>query len=100
VLYGHSEAINIELKAPLTASDAKSLLKKGKGIKLIDDIKKPTYPTPLTDAVGHDDVFVGRVREDISHPQALNLWVVADNVRKGAATNAVQIAEILQSDYF
>lgn len=99
VLYGHSEAIHLELKAPLTAKKARQLLAKAPGIKLIDDPKKLQYPTPLTHAVGHDEVFVGRVRQDITDPCGLNLWVVSDNTRKGAATNAVQIAEILQKEY-
>lgn len=99
VLYGHSEAIHLELKSPLTAVEARKLLSKAPGVKLVDDIAKLQYPTPITHAVGHDEVFVGRVRQDISHPCGLNLWVVADNIRKGAATNAVQIAEILQREY-
>jgi aspartate-semialdehyde dehydrogenase len=99
VLYGHSEAIHLELKAPLSAAAAREILKNAPGIKVIDDLSKMKYPTPLTHAVGHDEVFVGRIREDISHPCGLNLWVVADNVRKGAATNAIQIAEILQREY-
>lgn len=99
VLYGHSEAIHLELKAPLSAEDAKKLLQKAPGVKVFDDIKKNKYPTPLKQATGSDDVFVGRIRQDISHPQGLNLWVVADNVRKGAATNAIQIAEILNNNY-
>lgn len=99
VLYGHSEAIHLELKAPLTAAEARKLLKNAPGVKLIDDAMKSKYPTPITHAVGQDAVYVGRIRVDISHPCGLNLWVVADNVRKGAATNAVQIAEILYQDY-
>lgn len=99
VLYGHSEAIHLELKAPLTAVEARKLLSKAPGVKVIDDPAKGRYPTPFTNAIGHDEVFVGRIRQDISHPQGLNLWVVADNIRKGAATNAIQIAEILQRDY-
>ncbi|HHF7346263.1 TPA: aspartate-semialdehyde dehydrogenase [Legionella feeleii] len=99
VLYGHSEAIHLELKAPLTAVEARKLLSKAPGVRVIDDVSKLQYPTPLTHAVGHDEVFVGRIRQDISHPCGLNLWVVADNIRKGAATNAVQIAEILQREY-
>ena len=66
----------------------------------IDDIAKNDYPTGLTDAVGQDPVYVGRIREDISHPMGLDLWVTADNVRKGAALNAVQIAQLLLRDYF
>jgi len=99
VLYGHSEAVHVELGAPMTAAEARKLLKKAPGIKVMGTSSKEKYPTPLTDAVGEDDVFVGRIRQDISHPLGLNLWIVADNVRKGAATNAVQIAEILQRDY-
>jgi aspartate-semialdehyde dehydrogenase len=99
VLYGHSEAVHMELGAPMTAVDARKLLKKSPGIKVMGTASKEKYPTPLADAVGEDDVFVGRIRQDISHPLGLNLWIVADNVRKGAATNAVQIAEILQRDY-
>jgi aspartate-semialdehyde dehydrogenase len=99
VLYGHSEAIHLELKAPLSAEDAKQLLAKAPGIKVIDDTDSKQYPTPLVNATGHDEVFVGRIRNDISHPLGLNLWVVADNTRKGAATNAVQIAEVLHQNY-
>jgi len=99
VLYGHSEAIHLELKKPLSATDARALLKKAQGIKVIDNPEELAYPTVIANAVGQDDVYVGRIRQDISHPQGLNLWVVADNVRKGAATNAVQIAEILNRDY-
>lgn len=99
VIYGHSEAIHLELKKPITASQARSLLAKAPGVKVVDTGAKSRYPTVLKDATGRDEVFVGRIREDISHPCGLNLWVVADNIRKGAATNAVQIAEILQRDY-
>ena len=99
VLYGHSEAIHLELKAPLSAVQARKLLSKAPGVKVIDDPSKLKYPTPIQNAIGHDEVFVGRIRQDISHPCGLNLWVVADNLRKGAATNAVQIAEILLKDY-
>ena len=99
VLYGHSEAIHLELKKPLTTEQARSLLADAPGVKVIDDPAKLAYPTAITHAVGHDEVFVGRIRQDISHPNGLNLWVVADNIRKGAASNAVQIAEILQREY-
>jgi aspartate-semialdehyde dehydrogenase len=98
-LYGHSEAIHIELKKPMTSEQARALLSKAPGVKVVDNNAKSTYPTVVSHAVGHDEVFVGRIRQDISHPCGLNLWVVADNVRKGAATNAVQIAEILQREY-
>lgn len=99
VLYGHSEAVHLELNAPLLAKDAKKILEKAPGVKVIDEPKNNVYPTPLMNATGQDDVFVGRIRNDISHPFGLNLWVVADNTRKGAATNAVQIAEILHHKY-
>ncbi len=99
VLYGHSEAIHLELKSPLSVAEARKLLQKAPGVKLIDDPTKAKYPTPIDNAAGRDEVFVGRIRQDISHPCGLNLWVVADNIRKGAATNAVQIAEILQRLY-
>ena len=99
VIYGHSEALHIELKNPLTAADARALLAKAPGVKVVDNPDKLSYPTVLKNAVGKDDVFVGRIRQDISHPCGLNLWVVADNIRKGAASNAVQIAEILQKEF-
>jgi aspartate-semialdehyde dehydrogenase len=99
VIYGHSEAIHLELKKPLTAEKARELLSKAPGVKVVDNIAKSSYPTPFKDAVGNDAVFVGRIRQDISHPCGLNLWVVADNIRKGAASNAVQIAEILQREF-
>ncbi|MGQ3890253.1 aspartate-semialdehyde dehydrogenase [Legionella sp. CNM-1927-20] len=99
VLYGHSEAVHLELKAPLSASDARNILRNAPGIKVVDDLASLEYPTVITHAIGHDEVFVGRIREDISFPCGLNMWIVADNIRKGAATNAVQIAEILQSEY-
>ncbi|OGV33988.1 MAG: aspartate-semialdehyde dehydrogenase [Legionellales bacterium RIFCSPHIGHO2_12_FULL_35_11] len=99
VLYGHSEAIHVEFKEPISAETARKILKKAPGVKVIDNIAKLQYPTAISDATGSDLVYVGRIREDISHKSGLNLWVVADNIRKGAATNAVQIAEILYRDY-
>lgn len=99
VLYGHSEAIHVELKSPLTAVEARALLSKAPGVCVIDNPKKGIYPTPISHAAGYDEVFVGRIREDISHPCGLDLWVVADNIRKGAASNAIQIAEIFLRDY-
>lgn len=99
VLYGHSEAVHVELKKPLTAEEARALLLKAPGVKVIDNPAKMLYPTALKDASGQDEVFVGRIRQDISHPCGLDMWVVADNIRKGAATNAVQIAEILQREF-
>lgn len=97
VFYGHSAAVHIETKTKITANEAAKLLKNTKGVKLING--EFPYPTPVHDAAGEDPVFVGRVREDISHPRGLNLWVVADNLRKGAALNAVQIAETLVNHY-
>lgn len=99
VLYGHSEAVHVEFKTSLSVSKARELLKKASGIQVIDNPAKLLYPTPITHAIGQDDVFVGRIRQDITDPCGLNLWIVADNIRKGAATNAVQIAEILQREY-
>lgn len=99
VIYGHSEAIHVELEKPMTADEARKILAKAPGVKVIDNIAKASYPTVIKNAIGQDSVYVGRIREDISHPNGLNLWVVADNIRKGAASNAVQIAEILQREF-
>lgn len=92
--YGHSEAVTIETEEKLTAGEARELLAAAPGVRVIDDPGQNIYPMQI-DAAGQDDTLVGRIREDISHPKGLNFWVVADNVRKGAATNAVQIAELL-----
>ncbi len=99
VLYGHAEAVHIETEIKLTANEAKEILQNAPGVKVIDDPLLNAYPTPATHAAGKDPVFIGRIREDISHPKGLNLWIVADNIRKGAALNAVQIAEILVERY-
>jgi len=99
VFYGHSEACHIETKQKITADQARELLRQSPGIEVIDDQVDGGYPTAVGDAAGSDAVFVGRIREDLSHPRGLNLWVVSDNVRKGAATNSVQIAECLVRDY-
>ncbi|AYK02980.1 aspartate-semialdehyde dehydrogenase [Legionella sainthelensi] len=99
VIYGHSEAIHIELKRAMSAEEARTILSKAPGVKVMDNISKASYPTAIKNAIGRDEVFVGRIRADISHPNGLNLWVVADNIRKGAASNAVQIAEILQREF-
>ncbi|MEM1154307.1 MAG: aspartate-semialdehyde dehydrogenase [Pseudomonadota bacterium] len=99
VFYGHSEAVHIETVDKLTADEARALLADAPGVTLIDEQADGGYPTPVVEAAGHDPVFVGRVREDISHPRGLNLWIVSDNVRKGAALNSVQIAEKLISTY-
>lgn len=95
VFFGHSEAVHIETRDKITAAQARALLEKAPGVELVDEHKPGGYPTPVTHASGHDPVFVGRIREDISHPRGLSLWVVSDNIRKGAALNAVQLAEVL-----
>ena len=100
VFYGHSEAVHIETREKITAQHARELLAKAPGVTVIDEHRPGGYPTAVTEAAGHDAVFVGRIREDISHPRGLNLWVVSDNLRKGAALNSVQIAEVLINDYF
>ncbi len=94
VYVGHSEAINIETERKLTANEARAILSTAPGVQLYDDPQRKIYPMPL-DVAGKDEVYVGRIREDESIPNGLNLWVVADNLRKGAALNAVQIAECL-----
>ncbi|BDU20848.1 aspartate-semialdehyde dehydrogenase [Dyella sp. GSA-30] len=99
VFYGHAEAVHIETRDKITAEQARALLEQAEGVVVQDERKPGGYPTPVGDAAGQDPVFVGRIREDISHEHGLNLWVVADNVRKGAALNAVQVAEILIQDY-
>jgi aspartate-semialdehyde dehydrogenase len=95
VFYGHSEAVHIETERKLTAAEASKLLAAAPGVKVLDDPAHNGYPTAVTDGAGTDPVFVGRIREDISHPRGLDFWVVSDNVRKGAALNSVQIAELL-----
>ena len=99
VFYGHSEAINIETKTKIDAKRVTKLLNESANITVLDEHKEGGYPTAVTESSGEDDVFVGRIREDISHPKGINLWVVADNVRKGAALNSVQIAEELVKNY-
>ena len=99
VFYGHSEAVHIETRRKITAAQARALLEKAPGVDVIDERKPGGYPTAVTEAANHDTVYVGRIREDMSHERGLDLWIVADNIRKGAATNSVQIAEILVSQY-
>ncbi len=99
VFFGHSEALHIETQDKLSAEQATELLKNAPGIEVIDERKDGGYPTAVSDAANKDATFVGRIREDISHDNGLNLWVVADNVRKGAALNSIQIAEVLIKDY-
>ena len=99
VFYGHSEAVHIETKDKIDATQARQLLAEAAGISVLDERADGGYPTAVTEGANKDDVFVGRIREDISHPRGINFWVVADNVRKGAALNSVQIAEILVKSY-
>ena len=98
VFYGHSEAVHIETRRKITAGQARALLEKAPGVIVMDKREPGGYPTPI-EAAGNDATYVGRIREDISHPMGLDLWVVSDNVRKGAALNSVQIAEILIAEY-
>jgi aspartate-semialdehyde dehydrogenase len=95
VFYGHSEAVHIETERPLSASRARELLENAAGITVLDERRLGGYPTAATEAANRDTVYVGRIREDLAPDRGLNLWIVADNVRKGAATNSVQIAEAL-----
>ncbi len=99
VFYGHSEAVSIETQDTITADQARKLLQSAPGVVVIDEQKDGGYPTPVTESAGNDAVYVGRIRQDISHKKGLNLWVVSDNVRKGAALNSVQIAECMAEDY-
>ncbi len=99
VFYGHSEAIHIETREKITAEAARELLERAPGVVVLDRREDGGYPTAVTEGANNDPVYVGRIREDISHPRGLNLWVVADNVRKGAALNSIQIAEILLEKY-
>ena len=98
VFFGHSEAVNVETKDPLSAEDVKALLQNSPGVKVMDDPQKNLYPL-ATDAAGQDLTLVGRIRKDDSIANGINMWIVADNIRKGAATNAVQIAQVLAEDY-
>lgn len=97
--FGHSEAVHIETERKISAKEVCELLRNAPGVKLVDGVETGQYPTAVTESSGNDPVFVGRVREDISHPRGINLWVVSDNIRKGAALNSVQIAEILAKKY-
>ena len=99
VFFGHSEAVHIETRRKLGAAEARKLLENAPGVTVLDEHVPGGYPTAATEAANHDTVYVGRIRDDISHERGLDLWVVSDNVRKGAATNSVQIAEILVREY-
>ncbi|QNH21882.1 aspartate-semialdehyde dehydrogenase [Xanthomonas sp. GW] len=98
VFYGHSEAVAIETTRKVSAEQARALLAASPGVEVVDERKAGGYPTPVTHASGNDAVYVGRIREDISHPRGLNLWIVSDNIRKGAALNAVQLAELVAQE--
>lgn len=95
VFYGHSEAVHIETREKIDVATARRLLEAAAGVTVVDERGPGGYPTPVSHASGNDQVFVGRIREDLSHPRGLNLWIVSDNIRKGAALNAVQIAELI-----
>jgi aspartate-semialdehyde dehydrogenase len=99
VFFGHSEAVHLETRRKLTAERARQLLQKAPGIEVLDERRPGGYPTAATEAANRDTVYVGRIREDISHERGLNLWIVSDNIRKGAATNSIQIAEILVREH-
>lgn len=99
VFYGHSEAVHLETRRKITVEEVRSLLANAPGVTVLDERKNGGYPTAVTESSGHDNVFVGRIREDISHPMGIDMWVVGDNVRKGAALNSVQIAEMLVKNY-
>jgi aspartate-semialdehyde dehydrogenase len=99
VFFGHSEAVHIETVDKISAEEARVILENAPGVTVVDEHADGGYPTAVTESAGKDPVFVGRIREDISHPRGLNMWVVSDNVRKGAALNSVQIAESLVSTY-
>ncbi|GMQ95661.1 MAG: aspartate-semialdehyde dehydrogenase [Gammaproteobacteria bacterium] len=99
VFFGHSEAVHLETREKLSVDEARRLLAEAPGVVVVDEPGEDSYPTSVTESAGQDPVYVGRIREDISHPRGLDLWVVSDNVRKGAALNSVQIAEILVKDF-
>lgn len=99
VFIGHSEVVHIETREPVSPERVRELLIAAPGVSVLDEAKLGGYPTSVTEASGTDPVYVGRIRKDISHAQGISMWVVADNVRKGAALNSVQIAEILVREY-
>ena len=95
VFFSHSEAVHIRTRSPLAASKARELLENAPGVTVIDELSSSSYPSAVGQSSGKDDVFVGRIRDDLSDPNGLNLWIVSDHVRKGAALNSIQIAEVL-----
>ncbi|GAA4355432.1 aspartate-semialdehyde dehydrogenase [Kangiella marina] len=99
VFFGHSEAVHLKMRGPLAAIQAKELLEKAEGVTVVDDMSQLDYATPVTHASGKDDVFVSRIRQDVGIENGLAMWIVSDNVRKGAALNTVQIAEILVKNH-
>ncbi|MFC3549738.1 aspartate-semialdehyde dehydrogenase [Lysobacter cavernae] len=98
VFYGHSEAVNVETRVKISAAEVRQMLSTAPGVEVVDEPRAGGYPTPVTHASGTDPVYVGRIREDYSHPRAINLWIVSDNIRKGAALNAVQLAELVLAE--
>lgn len=94
MFYAHSEAVNVETEQTIDVNELKKILSSAPGVRLVDAPGKTEYPL-ATEAAGRDEVMVGRIRADLDNPRAVNLWVVADNLRKGAALNAIQIAEVL-----
>ena len=95
VFFGHSEAVHIETRDKISVEQVRELMENAPGVELMDERVDGGYPTAVTDSAGQDPTYVGRIREDISHPRGIDMWIVSDNVRKGAALNSVQIAEIL-----
>ena len=98
VFYGHSEAVNVETREKISAEEVRQMLITAPGVEVVDEPQAGGYPTPVTHASGTDPVYVGRIRDDYSHPRAVNLWIVSDNIRKGAALNAVQVAELVWAE--
>jgi aspartate-semialdehyde dehydrogenase len=99
VMGGHSESVNVEFENEFEMEEVRNILQNAPGVVLVDDVKNLKYPMPM-DAQDKDDVFVGRLRRDETQPKTLNMWIVSDNLRKGAATNAIQIAEYLVGKKF
>lgn len=100
VFIGHSEVVSIETESQISRSEIIDALNQAPGVQVISDDINASYPTPIGDAANQDDVYIGRIREDISHPNGITMWIVSDNVRKGAALNSIQILETLVRDYY